>query len=183
MNKQKYTEGLVDALKDDIRYNISAGVEIPLTDYLDKTLEIMKRRYQVANKWGRFHVWSRESLYEVTSIWEEAKPEIIKDLEKYIRECRSRKMTKDIKITSARALIREAMSEAGLKYRFEGQVYRAKVTVKLSESRAITVYILYSKISETLPRFIEALKTIKREYEILGNNTTFVKVYRTDDWE
>ena len=182
MNKEKYTEGLVDALKDDIRYNISAGIEIPLTDYLDKTLEILKRRYQLVNKWGRFHTWSRENLKEVIHIWEEAKPDIIKDLENYIKTCRSRKMTREIKITSARVLIREAMQEAGLKYHFEGQAYRAKVTVQLNKTRAIIVYILYSKINEILPKTVEALKIIKQNIEFLGENTTFVKVYSNFEW-
>ena len=182
-DNSKYTEGLLDALKDDIRYNISAGVELPLTDYLDKMLNIMKRRYESMNKWGRFHTWSRESLQEVVHIWEEAKPELIKKLEDYIKQCKSRKMTKDIKIVSSRILIKTTMEEAGLQYRFEGQTYRAKVTVRISDTRALIVYIPYSKINENLPRTMEAIKLIREQFEILGKNTTLAKVSRYDNWD
>lgn len=46
-------------------------------------------------------------------------------IEEYLKELRHKKMTKDIKSSSAKAVIAAAMKDTGLKYHYSGQTHRA----------------------------------------------------------
>ena len=91
-------------------------------------------------------------------------------------------MTKDIKASSAKAVIDAAMKEAGLKYRYTGQTHRAKLSVLITKDRCLTLYIAYSKLNDQLPRIIQSLKVIKGELEVLGSSITINKTQGSWTW-
>lgn len=183
MDYSMYTEGLAETLKTTIKSDVNSGIEKSQMQYLDWALETLKRRFQAINKWSRFQAWTLRDSKEVTEVWLEIQPEIQKTIEHLIHEYRQKKLAKEINATSAKAAIREAMKEAGLKHKFTGQTYRAKVSVLISQNRALTIYISYKKLQEQLPHIIEALKLIRHELEVLGNNATFTKAYDSGEWE
>ena len=88
---------------------------------------------------------------------------------------RSRKMVSEINAASAEALISASMKEAGLKYAFFPQAYRAKVHVKLSQKNKVVLYLNYKKIRDELPKAIEALKVIVEAMERLGSGSSIQK--------
>ena len=92
-------------------------------------------------------------------------------------------MTKDIKSSSAKAVIAAAMKEAGLKYRYTGQTHRAKVSVLITKDRCLTVYIAYSRLNDQLPGIIQSLKNIKQELDALGGGITISKAQGTWDMQ
>jgi hypothetical protein len=91
-------------------------------------------------------------------------------------------MTKDIKSSSAKAVIAAAMKDAGLKYRYSGQTHRAKLSVLITKDRYLTVYIAYSKLNEQLPRIINSLKVIKGELDAIGSSITINKAQGSWTW-
>jgi hypothetical protein len=111
------------------------------------------------------------------------KPDLIAAIEDYIKDRRSRKMTKEIKSASAYAMIKAAMREADLRFQYCGQTYRARVSVLVTPKSALTLYISYKKINEQLPKVMESLKLIKKGMEVLGDNTSLSKAYNTGQWE
>jgi hypothetical protein len=85
-------------------------------------------------------------------------------------------------MATARAAIKAAMQEAGLKHQFTGQTYRARVSVLITQNRAITIYISYKKMHEQLPRIIESLKLICQEIDCLGKDVIVNKAYNIGEF-
>jgi uncharacterized protein YdaU (DUF1376 family) len=135
-------------------------------------LNLLKRFYQMDKQWSHFHVWSYESIEEVIHIWNTIHADLAEFIQDYLKELRHKKMTKDIKSSSAKAVIAAAMKDAGLKYRYTGQTHRAKLSVLISKDRCLTVHIAYSRLNDQLPRIIRSLKNIKKELDILGSGIT-----------
>ena len=177
MDNSYYINAVTDALKPVIKHDVTAGYNRPYSQYLDRALEIVKNRYKDVNNMGAFGFWSTQNKREIVHLWEALSPEIAAMIEETLKQCRSKKMMKDIKVASAKALVKEAMEQAGLNYKFEGQTYRAKISVLLAPGRALTVYIAYSKINEQLAGTVNSLKAIVNEVEKLGKNFTINKVY------
>lgn len=74
------------------------------------------------------------------------------------------------------------MQEAGLKHQFTGQTYRARVSVLITQSRAITIYISYMKMHEQLQRIVESLKLICQEIDYLGKDVFISKAYDLEEY-
>lgn len=182
MDCKAYMDVIVKDVKEVIKFDIGAGIDRPMNHYLDRALENLKRRFQMSHKWSRYKAWSAESRKEVTDTWIEIQPEVLSAIEKYIYEFKQKKLTKEIKSATAKAAIKAAMEEAGLKHHFTGQTHRAKVSVLLTSNKALTIYISYKKLYEQLPRIIESLKLIRQELEHLGANTSINKVYDIDQF-
>ena len=183
MDNAKYVEGISGSLKDIIKADVNSGNERTQIEYLDWALDNLKRRYQIVNKWSRIKAWTLEESKDVTQIWMEIEPEIIKALDHYLHDFKHKKLTKEIKATTAKASIKAAMHEAGLKHHFTAQTHRAKVSVLITNNRALTIYISYKKLYQQLPGIIESLKVIRHELESLGSLVTINKAYNTFDWE
>ena len=182
MDNSKYTDGIDDHLKALIKQDVNSGIDRPVTTYLQCALETLKRRYQAMNKWGH-QPWSSESTAKTTKLWGELEPKLAASIEKHLYEFKHKKLTKDIRATSAKATIRAAMQEAGLKHQFVGQTHRAKVSVLLTKNKALTFYVSYKKLNEQLPHIIKSLKLIRQELECFGNNISINKVYNIAEWE
>lgn len=182
MERQEYIDKLLKVLKDNIRYDISIGHERSLNEYLGMGMEIFKRTYRQDKNLTRSRIWSRENTAEITMFWMDIKQDLTKGVEMYIQNIKHRKLTKEINSTTAKATIKVAMQEAGLKHQFVGQTYRAKVSVLIGKNRSLTFYIPYSKMNEKLPQIIESLKLIQNEMREIGDNVTLNKVYPGGDW-
>ena len=177
-----YVLRIISTLKDVLKNEVSSGTDKGEAHYLSMCLDLLKRLYQMDRKWSRFHAWSYESTEEVSHIWNTIQPELAEFIEGHLKQLRSKKMTKDIKASSAKAVIDAAMKEAGLKYRYTGQTHRAKLSVLITKDRCLTVYIAYSKLNEQLPRIIQSLKVIKGELEVLGSSITINKAQGSWTW-
>ena len=177
-----YTVRLINSIKDVIKNEVSSGNDKGEAHYLSLCLDLLKRFYQMDRKWSRFHAWSYESTEEVAHIWNTIQPELAEFIQDYLKQLRHKKMTKDIKSSSAKAVIAAAMKDAGLKYRYSGQTHRAKLSVLITKDRYLTVYIAYSKLNEQLPRIINSLKVIKGELDAIGSSITINKAQGSWTW-
>lgn len=177
-----YVLRIISTIKDVLKNEVSSGTDKGEAHYLSMCLDLLKRLYQMDRKWSRFHAWSYESTEEVSHIWNTIQPELAEFIEGHLKQLRSKKMTKDINASSAKAVIDDAMKEAGLKYRYTGQTHRAKLSVLITKDRCLTVYIAYSKLNEQLPRIIQSLKVIKGELEVLGSSITINKAQGSWTW-
>lgn len=177
-----YTVRLINSIKDVIKNEVSSGNDKGEAHYLSLCLDLLKRFYQMDRKWSRFHTWSYESTEEVAHIWNTIQPELSEFIQDYLKQLRHKKMTKDIKSSSAKAVIAAAMKDAGLKYRYSGQTHRAKLSVLITKDRYLTVYIAYSKLNEQLPRIINSLKVIKGELDAIGSSITINKAQGSWTW-
>ena len=177
-----YVLRIISTIKDVLKNEVSSGTDKGEAHYLSMCLDLLKRLYQMDRKWSRFHAWSYESTEEVSHIWNTIQPELAEFIEGHLKQLRSKKMTKDIKASSAKAVIDAAMKEAGLKYRYTGQTHRAKLSVLITKDRCLTVYIAYSKLNDQLPRIIQSLKVIKGELEVLGSSITINKAQGSWTW-
>ena len=177
-----YVLRIISTIKDVLKNEVSSGTDKGEAHYLSMCLDLLKRLYQMDRKWSRFHAWSYESTEEVSHIWNTIQPELAEFIEGHLKQLRSKKMTKDIKASSAKAVIDAALKEAGLKYRYTGQTHRAKLSVMITKDRCLTVYIAYSKLNEQLPRIIQSLKVIKGELEVLGSSITINKAQGSWTW-
>ena len=177
-----YTVRLINAIKDVIKNEVSSGNDKGEAHYLSLCLDLLKRFYQMDRKWSRFHAWSYESTEEVAHIWNTIQPELSEFIQDYLKQLRHKKMTKDIKSSSAKAVIAAAMKDAGLKYRYTGQTHRAKLSVLITKDRCLTVYLAYSKLNDQLPHVIQSLKNIKHELDTLGNGITISKAPGAGAW-
>ena len=177
-----YTVRLINSIKDVIKNEVSSGNDKGEAHYLSLCLDLLKRFYQMDRKWSRFHAWSYESTEEVAHIWNTIQPELSEFIQDYLKQLRHKKMTKDIKSSSAKAVIAAAMKDAGLKYRYSGQTHRAKLSVLITKDRCLTVYLAYSKLNDQLPHVIQSLKNIKHELDTLGNGITINKAQGSWTW-
>lgn len=177
-----YVLRIISTIKDVLKNEVSSGTDKGEAYYLSMCLDLLKRLYQMDRKWSRFHAWSYESTEEVSHIWNTIQPELAEFIEGHLKQLRSKKMTKDIKASSAKAVIDAAMKEAGLKYRYTGQTHRAKLSVLITKDRCLTLYIAYSKLNDQLPRIIQSLKVIKGELEVLGSSITINKAQGSWTW-
>ena len=177
-----YTVRLINSIKDVIKNEVSSGNDKGEAHYLSLCLDLLKRFYQMDRKWSRFHAWSYESAEEVAHIWNTIQPELAEFIQDYLKQFRHKKMTKDIKSSSAKAVIAAAMKDAGLKYRYSGQTHRAKLSVLITKDRCLTVYLAYSKLNDQLPHVIQSLKNIKHELDTLGNAFTISKAPGAGAW-
>ena len=177
-----YTEGILKDLKELIRSDVNAGMDRNPGEYMDRALENMKRSYQMANKMSRYQAWSIRNRKDLMDIWAAIQSDILTGVEKYMKDCKHKKLTKEIRMATARAAIKAAMQEAGLKHQFTGQTYRARVSVLITQNRAITIYISYKKMHEQLPRIIESLKLICQEIDCLGKDVIINKAYNIGEF-
>ena len=182
MERQKYLESILQSLKSIIKTDVHSGLEKSVSHYLDRALTQLKQEYKNGKSWSRFNVWPSENVKDVVQIWESIKPEVLEGINGYLKQYRSQKMTREIRATSAQAVIAEAMKDAGLKHKFIAQVHRAKVLVLIGGNSCITFHVLYSRLMQDLPRIIDSLKIINEQVENIGSKVLFAKAYGYDNW-
>lgn len=174
---KEYLDSIVTGLKELIKNDVETGIEKSYTEYMNWALDQLRRHHRYVKKYLIL-----DTDKDVNRVWDEIKPEVLTSVEKLHKDIKHRKLTKEIKATSARAVIREAMKEAGLKHNFIGQTYRAKVSVLITDNRVLTVYLSYKKLNEILPQVIESIQRIRKELQSLGN-VSINKSYYIQNWE
>lgn len=182
LERQKYLESILQSQKSIIKTDVDSGLEKSVSHYLDRALTQLKQEYKNGKSWSRFSVWPSENVKDVVQIWESIKPEVLEGINGYLKQYRSQKMTREIRATSAQAVIAEAMKDAGLKHKFIAQVHRAKVLVLIGGTSCITFHVLYSRLMQDLPRIIDSLKIINEQVENIGSKVLFAKAYGYDNW-
>ncbi len=182
IERQKYLESILQSQKSIIKTDVDSGLEKSVSHYLDRALTQLKQEYKNGKSWSRFNVWPSENVKDVVQIWESIKPEVLEGINGYLKQYRSQKMTREIRATSAQAVIAEAMKDAGLKHKFIAQVHRAKVLVLIGGNSCITFHVLYSRLMQDLPRIIDSLKIINEQVENIGSKVLFAKAYGYDNW-
>ena len=75
------------------------------------------------------------------------------------------------------------MKEAGLKYVFYPQTYRAKVFVKINDKHKVVIYLNYKKIGNELPKAMEGIKELIAALEKLGPNAGIQKTMWFDNFK
>ena len=182
MERQKYLESILQSLKSIIKTDVDSGLEKSVSHYLDRALTQLKQEYKNGKSWSCFNVWPSENVKDVVQRWESIKPEVLEGINGYLKQYRSQKMTREIRATSAQAVIAEAMKDAGLKHKFIAQVHRAKVLVLIGGNSCITFHVLYSRLMQDLPRIIDSLKIINEQVENIGSKVLFAKAYGYNNW-
>ena len=182
MERQKYLESILQSQKSIIKTDVDSGLEKSVSHYLDRALTQLKQEYKNGKSWSRFNVWPSENVKDVVQIWESIKPEVLEGINGYLKQYRSQKMTREIRATSAQAVIAEAMKDAGLKHKFIAQVHRAKVLVLIGGNSCITFHVLSSRLMQDIPRIIDSLKIINEQVENIGSKVLFAKAYGYDNW-
>ena len=183
MDKELYLKPVNDRLKEVIKNDVQHGTERTHVKYLDIALATMKDTYKAVNKRKSFQVWSMDNTKEITKLWLEIQPDVIQAIDKHLKQIKHRQMTKDIMATTAKAAIRVAMREAELKFHFVAQAYRARISVQITSSTALTFYVAYKNVSKQLPQIIESLKVIRQNAECLGTKISLDKIYNHTGWE
>ena len=186
MKTQEYLLEIKKELSLTIREKIKSGAGVSEQELLSKSLDYLKRLYTgVPIKAGtpkRYFYWRSSDLNAVANMWDEIRPEIENHISETIKSCQTKKLVKEINQLAAKAKISEAMTEAGIKYQYVGQTYRAKISVLICMKRSLTFYVPYSKLNETLPLIMESLKLIRQGLEGLGRNVSLNKAYDTGQW-
>ena len=182
MDNSIYMTEITECLKTSIKHDVNADIDTPIDKYMDYALSIVKRRYRIVRKWDRNRAWKEEDRNDLIRLWLTLQPAVISEIDGLLKKFRQKKLTKEIRMTTAKAVIAEAMLEAGLRHQFIGQTYRAKVSVLVTQRKCITVYISYKKLHKELPNVIRSLKIIRDEVEALGGNVSFGKAYGITDF-
>lgn len=175
MDNKEYADKVSAELKDIIKNDVSSGNAKGEAHYLAIGLNHLKVLYKRKQQRNRFQVWDWESTEEIAHIWDCIMPEMTAFIQATLKFYRHRKLTRDIRSASAKAVIDAAMKEAGLRHRYTGQVYRAKISVLVSKDRCITLSVAYSKLNEELPHIVQSLLLIKRELDALGDRVSINK--------
>jgi hypothetical protein len=175
METAEYLKEIKKYIEVRIRENIRQGVEVSERIYLDQALAHAKQIYQNNSSRKRF-VWNRNDMRSMVEIWESISPELEEFISGAIMKYKSRRMVAEINAVSAEALVAGVMKDAGLKFLFIPQMYRAKVCVKINEKSKIVIYLNYKKINEELPKAVEALKILISTIDSLGPGTSIQKI-------
>ena len=174
MDKQALLKTISDYIKTSIREDVRIGFEKPVSHYLDSAKREIRSRHAFSKHSG---LLKRLTNRDVEKCCQEINDELVDIINGYIHEYKNKKMTKEIKATTAQAVIKAAMQEAGLKHHFIAQTYRAKVLYPICPNRYLAFYITYSRLQEQLPQVIESLKKIEEGMNGLGKNPTINRSY------
>lgn len=185
MESMDYLKIVNARIEAQIREDIKSGIEPAESKYMESALACMKVLFKNdTERHGSspFRFWSGTSLHDANKIWEDISPELARSIPETIMKYKSRKMVTEINAVSSEALISAAMKEAGLKYDFTAQTYRAKVSVKINEKHKIIIYLNYKKINDELPKAIESLKTLVATLQTMGNGISIQKIMWYDNF-
>ena len=174
MDKQATVKAISAILKESIREDINTGVDSPASYYLDKAKREVMSRFVFTRNRGLLKRWTNA---DAKKFCEEVCEELVDIINGYLHDYKNKRLAKEIKATSAQAVIKAAMQEAGLKHQFVAQTYRAKILYPICKNRCLSFYITYSKLHEQLPHVILSLKMIEEGMKGLGKNPTINREY------
>ena len=169
-------------IRQDIREDIKMGIERSEIDYLNKCHDyLFDLCNNLAPKFAFFSGKRKGDDYSY-SFWMEMKSDFAELVASTIQSVKSQQMIKNINSASAKALVDQAMKEAGLEYQYLGQQYRAKVSVKITPTSKLIFHLNYKKINELLPEAVASAKQLKELMSKLGKGTAIYKAYSWESW-
>ena len=182
-NRELYFQQISRLIRQEIRDDIKLGIERPETDYLKKCRNFLfDLCFNLSPKSG-FLGGKRKGEDNFNMLWMDMKTEMTELIVSTVQSVKTQQLVKNINSTSAAAMVRQAMQEAGLDYQYLGQQYRAKVAVKITPTSKLVFHLSYKKISELLPEAVESAKQIKEMVSKLGKGTAIYKAHRWETWE
>ena len=182
-NRELYFQQISRLIRQEIRDDIKLGIERPETDYLKKCRNFLfDLCFNLSPKSG-FLGGKRKGEDNFNMLWMDMKTEMTELIVSTVQSVKTQQLVKNINSTSAAAMVRQAMQEAGLEYQYLGQQYRAKVAVKITPTSKLVFHLSYKKISELLPEAVESAKQIKEMVSKLGKGTAIYKAHRWETWE
>lgn len=182
-NRELYFQQISRLIRQEIRDDIKLGIERPETDYLKKCRNFLfDLCFNLPPKSG-FLGGKRKGEDNFNMLWMDMKTEMTELIVSTVQSVKTQQLVKNINSTSAAAMVRQAMQEAGLEYQYLGQQYRAKVAVKITPTSKLVFHLSYKKISELLPEAVESAKQIKEMVSKLGKGTAIYKAHRWETWE
>lgn len=174
MDRQSTLKSISEILKETIREDVYRGVDSSAAYYLDKAKREIMTQYGFSRNYGLIKRWTKD---DAIKFCDEVSEELVEIINGYLHNYKTKRLAKEIKATSAQAVIKAAMQEAGLKHQFIAQTYRAKILYPICKNRCLSFYITYSKLNEQLPQVIQSLKMIEEGMNGLGKNPTINREY------
>ena len=182
MTEKEYFENTKKFIEEIIRTDVKCERVRAESAYLDMSIKHIKKLFTTKpGRKGSF-VWKPHELKELNDIWTSMKPELEKAISQAIQRYRKRKMVTEINAISGEVLVDAAMAEAGLRYNYTAQMYRAKIEVRISAKNVLTFYLSYKNIGEELPKAISATKSLIETLNTLGSGTVIRKFYSSEYW-
>lgn len=181
-SRELYYHQIHRLIRQDIRNDIKMGIDRSEIDYLNKCHDYL---FDLCNnlvpKFAFFGGKGKGDDYSY-SLWVDMKSDFAELITSTIQSVKAQQMVKNINSASAEALVRQVMKEAGLKYQYIGQQYRAKIAVKITPTSKLIFHINYKKINEFLPEAVASAKQLKELMSKLGKGTAIYKAYSWESW-
>ena len=183
MDTAEYLIELKKLMNDVIRESVKSGCDNSEADFVDRGRYYLERLI-LGEYIGRGKFFNRRSKDQANleSTWNEIRPEVEKHVAEVLKKCRSKKMVTEIRQLTAQTQIKEAMTQAGLKYLIIPQTYRAKIAVRLGKNNKFVFYISYKRTAEDLERCIPAVKTMIETMNDLGSLASIQKMQPYENW-
>ena len=176
-----YQEQIYKLIRKDINDDVKDGRKRSHKDYLNKCEVYL---INLCNGWkpGKHRFFSSKNSHKAQEMWPAMKGYFEGIIDVLIQNAKARQMIRQINTISAESLITSAMKEAGLEFLYEGQQYRAKVSVKLTPNNKLVFYLNYKKAAELLPGAIESAIQAKELLSRLGNSASIKKCCGWEQW-
>lgn len=176
-----YQEQVYKLLRKDINDDIKNGRKKSNKDYLNKC-ETYLNDLCCGWKPASFSYIKRRRNEKAALMWLEMKGYFEGIIDVLVQDSKAKNMIRHINTISTEALISNAMKEAGLEFLYEGQQYRAKVSVKLTPTNKLVFYLSYKKAAELLPGAIESAIQARALLSKLGNSASIKKCCSWEQW-
>ena len=177
--RETYLDELYRSLKDVIGQDLKMGVTRTEDDYLEYCME------------QKFYIYTHRHLLQsrqkAMAEWRSTVLELTEELRTYIRkqvmEGKKRLMKKEINSVSAKCILSERLLAEGIPFHIDYQTYRAKVHVKLTDSRKAVIYLNYKALHKNLDDFVETVHQLQSIVKKFGKFTTVGKISSYENWE
>ena len=176
-----YQEQVYKLIRKDINDDVKNGRKKSDIDYLNRCGTYLN---DLCCGWkpNSYRYFKRQRSDKAATMWLEMKGYFEGVIGVLIKDAMARHMIRQINTISAESLITSAMKEAGLEFLYEGQQYRAKVSVRLTPNNKLVFYLNYKKAAGLLPGAIESARQAKELLSRLGNSASIKKCCGWEQW-
>lgn len=162
--------------EDQVRYYLQrmakSGLKESESDCAKEVNMILEKHCQTLKKKipGRFWAHEPYSTAEIQAKLQDLRPKIEDLIYSKFRQMRKNGAIRDIRATSAEALVRVQMKSLGIEeYSIIKQRYRIKVAIPLGKTKSATFCLKYSTINEDIQKINDGYQALVKAVELLGN--------------
>ena len=131
------------------------------TACIDQVMTSVKQIWREARFYAPHQPLKREDLEEINDIMTRIGPELRARAQAKITECLKKRRIRDIDMAASEALISAEMRKRGLKFFYNWQKLRVRVSLKLDEGRAFSFIVKYKEVREgKLDSIIESVMNV-----------------------